>query len=387
MSPRTRLWLLLVTAPVLAFVVVGSYLGRVGAQNPTYRHLRVFEDVVSLISSNYVEKVDLDKVMRGAMRGLAEGLDGDSSYLPPDMVARAARGPATGEGSVGLELTRQFYLRVIAVRDGSPAARAKLMPGDFIRAIDGKPTRETSAFEGAQALQGAPGSAVTLLVIRGNAADPHAVELRRELPAWPEVTGRVLPGGTGYLRVAAFNVGVASRMRDQVKALTEAGASRLVIDVRSAAVGPIDQGFEAARLFVKTGTLAIRESKETGRQAVAASEGDGDIALAVVLLVDSGTAGPAEVFAAALQGNHRAELVGERTAGRAAVQKLVRLPDGSGLWLSHLWILTPASGVIHERGLQPDLGVEGPDVEFGAERPAADPMLDKAVERVGAPRQ
>jgi carboxyl-terminal processing protease len=385
MTSRTRLIVLLVTAPVLAFAVVGGYLGRAVANEGTYQHLRVFEDVVQLIVNNYVEDVDVNKVMTGAMRGLAEGLDPDSAYLSPEQVRDVERGVKPPAGDIGLELTRAFYLRAISVRDGSPAARAGLMAGDFVRAIGGKPTREMSVFEGTRLLRGEPGSTVSLTIIRGNAADPHVVELTREAPDWPEIKGRQLPSGVGYLRVAAFGPQAAERMQAEIKTLADGGATRFAIDLRNSATGSLDAGLDAARLFVsKGGTLAIQETHNQPRRPIVAAPGDGRITAPLVLLVDSGTAGPAEVFAAALAGNHRAELVGEPTLGRAAKQKLVKLPDASGLWLSYTWLLTPAGAVIHEKGLSPDLVVEGPDVEFGAPPPSTDPILDRAVERLNS---
>ena len=135
---------------------------------------------MSLISSNYVEEANIDKVMRGAMHGLADGLDPDSAYLTPDQVKQVESGARAAAGGVGLELTRQYYLRVIAARDNSPAAKAGLRTGDYIRAINDMPTREMSVWEGMRALRGAPGTKVSLTVIRGNAADPHVVELTRE---------------------------------------------------------------------------------------------------------------------------------------------------------------------------------------------------------------
>ena len=123
-----------------------------GAATTTYQHLRVFEDVVSLILNNYVEEAKVDKVMEGAMHGLADGLDPDSAYLTADAgeADRAGRRRCPA-GDVGLELTRQYYLRVIAARDDSPAAKAGLQTGDYVRAIDGKPTRDMSVFEGMRA--------------------------------------------------------------------------------------------------------------------------------------------------------------------------------------------------------------------------------------------
>jgi carboxyl-terminal processing protease len=136
----------------------------------------------------------------------------------------------------------------------------------------------------------------------------------------------------------------------------------------------------AARLFVKSGTLAYRLDRGREREPIVAAAGDGAITIPVALLTDNGTSSAAEVFAAALSGNKRATLVGERTLGRAARQKLVRLPDGSGLMLTHLFYLTPGGSAIHEKGLIPEIGVEQPDVDFGQPAPAKDATLDKAIE-------
>src|SRR5437660_7419794 len=191
MSSRTRLIVLSVSAPVIVFAIVGGFLGRVMAREESYQNLRIFDDVTQLITNNYVEPVNTDKVMNGAMRGLAEALDPDSAYLSPQEVKQAESAAPLPAGDVGLELTRQYYLRVIAARDNSPAAKAGLRTGDFIRMIDTQPTRDMSVWEGLRALHGAPGSTVKLTVIPGNAVDPHVVELTREALAAPDVSGRM----------------------------------------------------------------------------------------------------------------------------------------------------------------------------------------------------
>jgi carboxyl-terminal processing protease len=382
MSSRFRFTLLLVSAPLVLLVVIGGFLSKASARDDSaFQHLRVFEDVMTLVLQNYVENVDSSHIMKGAMQGLAEGLDPDSAYLTSAQVGSFAKPDSLPAGSVGLELTRQYYLRVIAARDGSPAARAGLRPGDFVRAIDDKPTRDMSVLVGARLLRGAPGSKVTLTVIRGNAAEPHTVDLTREAPAPVAPSGRIATPGTGLVRVPAFSPKTAAELREQVASLSKDGATRVLLDLRGTAEGAIDDGLAAARLFVASGVLATRETR-TGKTPIQAAPGDGSLQVPLTLLVDGGTAGAAEVFAAALSGQGRATLVGEHTAGRAAQQELVKLPDGSGLWLSTARFLTPKDAPIHEKGLTPDVPVELPDIEFGAEPPAADPILEKALEPV-----
>jgi carboxyl-terminal processing protease len=386
MTKKTRLSVLLLSTPVLAFVLVGGLMGKESVSgDQEFQALRMFQDVVHLVTDNYVEEVKVDKVMEGAMRGLADGLDPDSAYLDARQARAVEAGETLPEGDVGLQLTRQYYLRVIAARDGSPAAKAGLQTGDYIRAIGGKATRDMSVFEGSRLLRGQPGSKVTLTVIRGNAAEPHEVSLVREKSSTPAVTSRMIGSDVGYLRVSTFGAGAPEELRRQAAGLEKNGAKALVIDIRRTAEGPMENGHAAARTFVKTGTLGIKAGREdTARETITARTGDGSIDLPVTLLVTTGTAGAAELFAAALDGNSRAELVGERTLGRAGVQKLVKLPESRALWLTYARYLTPAGQPIHGRGLQPDVPVDEPDVEFGGPAPATDPILDAALAKVHA---
>jgi carboxyl-terminal processing protease len=378
MTSRTRLLVLAISTPVIAFAIIGGFLGQAMTRDDAFQHLRVFQDVISLVLNNYVEQVDVDKAMKGAMNGLAEGLDADSAYLPPALVGTVNEQPAPAD--VGVELTRQYYLRVVSAREGSPAAKAGLRTGDYVRMINDRATRDMSSYEGNRLLHGAAGSKVKLLVIRGNAADPHEIELVREKPAPGEMTSRIAGPGTGYVRVLDFSKQTPSLLTQQFDTLRKQGAERYIIDLRGTARGDLDDGIAAARLFVKTGTLTIRQSKGDAREVVPAQASEATVTAPVVLLTDTGTAGAAEVFAAALDGNDRAALIGDRTLGRAGRQRLVKLPDGSGLWLTHVRYLTPKGEQIQEKGLTPDVEVDQPDVDFGAEPPATDATLEKALE-------
>jgi carboxyl-terminal processing protease len=382
MSSRTRFIVMTISAPVIAFAIVGGFLGKVMAVQDTYPQLKIFGDVVDLITSNYVEEADLETVMRGAMKGLADGLDPDSAYLTPDQVKQVEEGAPLPAGDVGIELTRQYYLRVIAARDESPAAKAGIRTGDYIRAINDQPTREMSVWEGLRALRGTPGSKVTVTVIRGNAADPHVLDLTRVTPPASEVSGRIAAPGVGYLRIAAIGTETPARVKAQIAELTNNGAGKLIVDVRRTSSGALENGIDLARLFVANGTIAVKESRGGARETVTAAPGDGQVALPAAVLLDAGTSGAAELFAAALSGNGRADLIGEHTIGRTAIQKLVKLADGSGLWLSTARYLRPSGDQLHEKGIEPTVAVDEPDVEFGQNPAPGDPVLDKALEQL-----
>jgi len=384
MTSKTRLSILLVSTPVLAFVIVGGLIGQERSSGDrVFRHLRVFDDVVQLVLSNYVEDVKVDKAMEGALRGLADGLDPDSAYLDAKEVRSVAGNEALPDGDVGIELTRQYYLRVIAARDGSPAAKAGFQTGDFVRAIDTKPTRDMSVFEGSRLLRGAVGTKVTLTVIRGSAAEPHDIVLVREKPAGPAVVSRLIGTDVGYLRVATFKNGSVEDIKKQTADLAKSGAKSLLIDLRHTAEGPLDNGVGAARLFVKTGTLAVKAGREkTDRVTITARPNDAITELPITMLVTNGTSGAAELFIAALDANDRGDVVGERTLGRAGVQKLVQLPENRGLWLTYAKYLTPKGDPIHGRGIEPDVRIEEPNIEFGGAPPEKDVMLDTALEHL-----
>ena len=379
MTSRTRRLVLFVSIPVMVFTIVGGFLGQAMTRDDTYKHLSVFEDVVSIVLNNYVEEVDPGKAMRGALQGLAESLDSDSAFLSPALARSVAANESAGPAEVGVELVRQFYLRVVSVRDGSPGARAGLRVGDYVRAINDRATRNMSSLEGMRLLRGAAGSKVSLVVIRGNATDPHVVDLVRERLTGPDITTRMAAAGVGYVRVLEFSPQSATGLKQAVDKLAKSGAAKFIIDLRGTARGDLDEGLSAARLFVKSGTLAVRQSKNDQREIVTAGASDGAFAAPVVVLTDVGTSGAAELFTAALEAKDRATIVGERTLGRVARQRLVKLSDGSALWLSYLRYLTPSGEQLHEKGIKPDIEVDVPDVDFGTTPPNDDPILDKAL--------
>jgi len=385
---RTRWLILLVSTPFVLIVAVGSLIG--ATPEPVQRAfgpLLVYKDVVSLIMSSYVEEVEIDPVMDGAMRGLADGLDAESAYLTPAEVEVHRDGAMPGPADVGLVVARQFYVRVVGVRDGSPADRAGLRTGDYIRTIDGTPTRDMSAYAGARRLAGAPGSKVTLLVIRSNPADPHQIVLTREVPDGPLVDGRRLDAGTVLIRVHRFEAGTAAALSAQLASLNASATTAVLIDLRGVADGSAEDAIAVARLFVKYGPLATSAGRDGTPDPVAPTAADGALTMPLTLLVSNGTAHAAEIFAAAIQGNERGQLVGEPTTGLAGEQKLFRLPSGHGLWMTYRKYLTASGDPIHGRGLRPDVPVAGAAVDFGEPLPEADPILERALEvaRKGGP--
>ena len=383
MSHRTRLLVALVSTGLVGYIAVGSLLGRV-LGDTSYGQLAIFNEVVRLVLDAYVEPVNVDRAMAGARLGMSDALDGDSSYLDAEELRLYQQPPKEAEAEAGVVLTRRFsFVMVVAARPGSPAEKAGLRPGDLLKTIDERHTRPMPAVVAERLLRGAPGSSVKLGVLRAG-ADPFDVTVVRERVLPAAVQGRMLEGGTGYVKVTDFTATTAEDVRTHVETLKREGALRMALDLRGAAWGAPADGAGVAEIFLQGGPVAKlvgRRAEERLLQADAArSAWSGPLAV----LVDNGTAGPGEIVAAALLDAGRAKLVGEHTFGRAAVSKTVPLPEG-GLVLTVARYVSPKGNPIHGEGLQPSVpvaaeGEEDEDLPEGATRP--DRILEKALEVV-----
>ena len=381
MGARGRLILALVSTALIGYIAVGSVLGRV-LGDTSYGQLAVFNEVVRLVLDAYVEPVNIDRAMAGARQGMSDALDGDSAYLDPDELRSYQQPLKDGEAETGLVLTRRFtFVMVVAARPGSPADVAGLRPGDLVKSIDDRYTRTTPAVVAERLLHGAPGSSVKLGILRAG-ADPFDVTIVRErlLPA--AVQGRMLEGSIGYLQIADFTPPAVEEVRTQVVALARGGASRFVLDLRSAAFGSPDEAVKVAEIFMQGGTVAKLVGRHAQEQTLQADPARSAWSGPLAALVDNGTAGPGEIVAAALADSGRATLVGERTFGRAFVSRVVPLPDG-GLLITVAKYVSPKGAVLHGEGLKPGVAVEGrseEDEDLPPGTPKADRILEKAIE-------
>ena len=230
---------------------------------------------------------------------------------------------------------------MIAARDGSPAAKPVCSPATTSAPSTASRRATPRCYEGTRLLRGKPGTKVRLTVLRGNAADPHDVELTREDLAALAVKGRIAAPGTGYLRVPEFSPATADQLAAEVAALQKSGAARLVVDLRGNAFGEVEAGLDSARLFVSSGTLAFRQDRGKAKEPIAARRETAPSHCRWWCSPTTAQRGAAELFAGALQGNKRAEIIGERTRGRAARQKLVKLARRERP-LAHAPVLSPA---------------------------------------------
>jgi carboxyl-terminal processing protease len=383
MSHRARLLLALVSTGLIGYIAVGSLLARV-LGDTSYGQLAIFNEVVRMVIDSYVEPVNVDRAMAGARLGMADALDGDSAYLDAEQFRLYQQPPKEPDAEVGLVLTRRFsFVMVVVARPGSPAEKAGLRSGDILKSIDDRHTRPMPAVVADRLLRGAPGSSVKLGILRAG-TDPFDVTVVRErvLPVAP--SGKMLEGGTGYVQVSDFGPNVADDVRARVEDLEREGASRLVLDLRSAAWGAPADGAKVAELFLQGGPVAKRVGRRIDEELLQAEPSHNVWSGPLVALVGNGTAGPGEIVAAALADAGRAKLVGERTFGRAAESKAVPLPEG-GLVLTVAKYMSPKGTAIHGEGLTPSVPVaaqrdEDEDLPEGTTPP--DRILEKGMEVV-----
>ena len=337
MSFRTKFILISLSATLTLYTVVGGWISTRAQQpsNDPNAQLRIFESVLQHIQNDYVDEPNMDKVRAGALRGLAYGLDPYSTYLTPDQVREYNENGKDNQVGIGAELSQvASYLYVIAPMKGSPADQAGVRAGDIIEYIDGKATRDISLYDAKQLLNGAAGSDVKLRVLRANAS-PLTLTVKRGGFRAPAAEARMDASRIGILKINSFADGEAADARARVQDLLKQGAQKIVVDLRGTAGGSLTEAVAVANLFVKDGQIAETVGREGKPIKSFAADPKGAIFSGpVVALIDSGSAGAAEVVASALLERNRGQVVGEKSFGAGAEQQLFTLRGGDGLLLT-----------------------------------------------------
>ncbi len=370
MSFRTKFALILASATLALYTVVGGWISTRAQQpaNDPNAQLRIFESVLQHIQNDYVDEPNMEKVRAGALRGLAYGLDPYSTYLTPEQVRDYGQDAKSNQVGIGAELSQvASYLYVIAPMKGSPADQAGVRAGDIIEYIDGKATRDISLYDAKQLLNGAAGSEVKLRILRANAR-PLTLAVKRSAFRAPAAEARMEAGRIGVLRVNSFAPGEAADARARVQELIKQGALKMVVDIRGTAGGSIDEAVAVANLFIKDGLIAQTAGREGKTLKTFTADPKAAIFSGpVVALIDSGTAGAAEVVASALLERNRGQVVGEKSFGAGAEQQLFTLRGGDGLLLTTVkWASVTGKPFLGEdrshSGVTPSVEVKRPEV-------------------------
>jgi carboxyl-terminal processing protease len=370
MSFRTKFILTLLSATLTLYTAVGGWISTRAQQpaNDPNAQLRIFESVLQHIQNDYVDEPNMDKVRAGALRGLAYGLDPYSTYLTPEQVKEYNAGNKENLVGIGAELSQvASYLYVIAPMKGSAADQAGLKAGDIIEYIDTKATRDISLYDAKQLLNGAAGTEVKLRVLRANSS-PLTINVKRGSARAPAAEGRIEASKVGILRINSFADGESTEIKTRLQELLKQGAQKIVVDMRDTAGGSLNEAVNVANLFVKDGVLAQTIGREGKALKTYTADPKATIFTGpVVALIDSGTAGAAEVVASALMERNRGQIVGEKSFGAGTEQQLFSLRGGDGLLLTVVkWATSNGKTFLGEdrahSGVTPNVEVKGQEV-------------------------
>jgi carboxyl-terminal processing protease len=361
MPKISKILLLAVSVVLVVTVFLGVNSSGVSAasepQDGAYRQINVYSEVLRHIQTDYVEEPNITLVTNGALRGLLESLDADSSYLTPEDY-KAYKADKGGKAQVGINVSKRFgYATVVSVVPGSPADKANLSDGDIIEAIGPQDTRDLSLAMIQLLLEGQPGSELTVSVVRPRKAAPDKVVMTRVATPPPPVAETMYENSSIlYLKPGVLDHEHVQQIEAKLKSMPKAGNKKVLLDLRDVAAGDMAEATRLANFFLKDGTIAMLVGQKVEKQTFTADASKSvNTTAPLVVLVNRGTAGPAELVAAALLDNKRADLVGEKTFGEGAQQKTFELPDGAALILSVAKYESPSGKKLQDDGVTPGL--------------------------------
>lgn len=375
---------------VFAALGLGFALGQLGffgvhangEQDGAYRQMHVYAEVLKRIQSDYVTEPNIDHVTTGALHGLLESLDPDSSYLTASEYKIYKDRPATGVAQIGITVSKRFgYADIVTVEPGSPADKAHLTDGDVIESIGDQSTRDLSLAVIRLMLEGKSGSQVEISVVRRRKPDPEKVTLVRSVNEPPAMNEQQYDNSTIlYLKPGTLSEQRVSEIASKLKSSPK--SEKILLDLRDCSEGDPAQGLRLANFFVNQGTLATLEGQKFPEQTFTADPSKFITSAPLAVLVNRGTYGAAELTADAVKDSKRGDVVGERTFGEGSVQKTIELPDGAALLLTVAKYEGPDGKKIQDEAVTPNvIAGQNADDDFDIESqsPKGDEMLDKAL--------
>jgi carboxyl-terminal processing protease len=335
---------------------------RAGTQSDgAYRQVGVYEEVLHKIQSDYVVEPSIANVTNGALHGLLESLDSDSSYLTPTEYTAYKAHTNEGTAQVGLNVSKRFgYATVVSVMPGSPAEREQIQDGDIIESIGGQSTREMSLAMIRLLLEGKPGTDVTFSLVRPNRgkSEPDKITLTRAAAITPSMGQQEYENSSIlYLKPIVLSKERVNDIEERLRAMQKDGNKKVLLDLRDVAQGDEAQAVRLANAFLQAGTIASLEGQKVPKQTFTAESGKFITSAPLAVLVNHGTSGPGELVAAAILDNKRGDVVGDRTFGEGTVQKTIEMPDGSALILSVAKYESPSGKKIQDEAVTPNVVV------------------------------
>jgi carboxyl-terminal processing protease len=327
-----------------------------------YKDIKTFNEVFDIIKKNYVDEVDPTTLMQGAINGMVKTLDPHSSYMTPDLYKELEVETQGHFGGIGIEIMIiKDVLTVISPIEDTPAFNAGLKPGDQIIKIDGKSTKNIEITEAVKKLRGPKDTKVTITIMRENMAAPKDFTLTRAIIQIKSIKVKKLEDNIGYIRIAAFQEKTSDDLRKELREISQKlnPMKGLILDLRNDPGGLLTQAIEVSDIFLKSGVIVSTRGRVKSMETKSMAKNDGDkITCPIIVLVNEGTASAAEIVAGALQDNGRALVVGTQTFGKASVQTVIPLEDGSALKLTTARYYTPKGRSIQAEGITPDIIVK-----------------------------
>ena len=382
-----RRFVLVIAVVIFAGVFVSYFLGELGyigvraddEQGAAYKQMRVYAEVLRKIQNYYVTTPNIPAVTTGALHGLLDSLDPDSSYLTPAEYKIYKDRPATDNAQVGLTISKRFgYATVVNVLPGSPADQEHMRDGDVIDLIDGQSTHDLPLAIMRFMLSGKPGTTVTLSIVRPFKPDPDTVKLTRAALNVPPLGEQFYENASIlYLKPGVLSAG---RLDDIAARIKAAKGKKILLDLRDTTGDDPKQGVRLANFFIKQGTLASLVGQTFPLQTFNADPSLFLTDAPVAVLVNRGTYGAPEIAAAAIEDLKRGDVVGEHTFGEGTVQKTIDLPDGAGLMLTVAKYEDPDGKKIQDEAVTPNVVVASPE-DDGEPMPASngDAPLNQAL--------
>lgn len=369
MTRKKALLVLLLPVFVAGWFVSGWLHGPAPAHAESgYEELQLFTDVLSIVRRSYVEEVPVKDLIYGAIDGMLASLDPHSGFMPPD-VYKELKIDTRGEfGGLGIEITlKDDMLTIVTPIEDTPAFRAGLAAGDRILKIGDQYTKGLEIMEAVRLMRGAPGTDITLTVMRDGFDKPKEFTLRREVIKIKSVKAKTLEDGFGYVRITQFQERTAADLERALSVLRKENGGTLkgvVLDLRNNPGGLLDQAVEVADLFVDEGLIVYTKGREADAQMeFKARRGGTEPAYPMVVLINGGSASASEIVAGALQDHGRAVILGTQSFGKGSVQTILPLGDDSGLRLTTARYYTPKGTSIQARGILPDIEVQQAEVK------------------------
>ena len=388
-----RGWKTFVAATVVVALVISVpwahvQAKRVAEDEALYKELELFSDALSIVQSDYVEEPEAQHLIYGALKGMLATLDPYSQFLDPDSYNELKVDTEGQFGGLGIEISiKDDLLTVITPIDDTPAYKAGLKASDRIVKIDGVLTRGITLLEAVKKLRGKPGTAVTLTVLREGENEVKEVSLTREIIKIQSVReAKMLEAHIGYIRLSDFRENTPVDLESALDRLKGEGMDGLVLDLRNNPGGLLDVAVSTTELFLDRRQMIVSTKGRFKSQNLEfQSRRRGPIQeMPVVVLVNEGSASASEIVAGALQDHRRAILVGVKTYGKASVQTIFPLKDGSALRLTTSKYFTPNGRLIHGEGIMPDVVVP---LEPAPERKDKPPTSEEVFEHVEHPEE